>query len=176
MEESPFGNLYIFRYVSIENNSLTSAASELVDKTTYRRTALREEAPSITDCLTSIHYIFKKAFGLEIPLTYIGDMPRQLLSSNSWKPLKIDINQAQCGDLLFVKSTQYTKQLSHVAMFITADKIFHCNLASGTAVIQSPEQFFHFYEQKLNFIHMIRYIDPRNKKLREDHQGGFITD
>ncbi|HEV3269251.1 MAG TPA: hypothetical protein VGZ69_01210 [Candidatus Rhabdochlamydia sp.] len=49
---------------------------------------MREHAPKKTDCLTAIHYIFKKALNLDMPLTFIGDMPRQLLSLENWSPIR----------------------------------------------------------------------------------------
>jgi cell wall-associated NlpC family hydrolase len=155
---------------------LVEAASKLVGKTSYRRPALREEAPTNTDCLTSIYYVFKQALGIDIPLTFIGDMPRRLLSYSEWRVLKVEIKNVQCGDLLFVRNKKNEKLLSHIALVFELDKIFHCCPSFGTAVIQSKDEFFTLYEQKLNFKKMIRYIDPRNRELREDQRGIFISD
>lgn len=152
---------------------LQTIAADLEGKTTYRRPALREDAPLITDCLTSINYVFKKALGLDIPLTFIGDMPRRLLSYSEWRLLKIDAKDMQCGDLLFVKKKKNVKLLSHVALVVASDRIFHCCQSLGTAVVQSTEDFFCLYEQQLNFRKMVRYVDPRNKKLREEQKSGF---
>jgi hypothetical protein len=175
LEDCKF-SIYIFRCSSVQIEPLIKAASELVGKTSYRRPALREEAPTVTDCLTSIHYIFKRALGIYIPLAFIGDMPRQLLSFSEWNALKIEINEAQCGDILFVRNKKNEKLLSHIAVIIEVDKIFHCCPYFGTAVIQSRDDFFSLYEQKLNFKEMARYIDPRNKKLRKDQKGIFISE
>lgn len=145
-------------------------------KTSYRRPALREQAPLVTDCLTSIHYVFKQALSIDIPLTFIGDMPRQLLSFGEWRALKIEMRNVQCGDILFVRNKRNEKLLSHIALIIEVDKVFHCSPSSGTAVIESRNEFFSLYEQKLNFKEMICYIDPRNQKLRADQKGTFISD
>ncbi len=103
-------------------------------------------------------------------------MPRQLVTFSQWKILKIDMNDAKCGDILFVRNKKNEKLLSHIAVVIEVNKIFHCCPTFGTAVIQSRDDFFALYEQKLNFKQMLRYIDPRNKKLREDQKGSFISD
>ena len=95
-------------------------------KTSYRRPALREEAPAVTDCLTSIYYVFKRALRIDIPLVYIGDMPRLLLSFSNWRVLRIDIKDVRCGDILFVRNKKNEKLLSHIALVIGVDKIFHC--------------------------------------------------
>ncbi|MBX3720001.1 MAG: C40 family peptidase [Parachlamydiales bacterium] len=153
---------------------LAAAISTLEGKTSYRRPAPLEEAPLVTDCLTSIHYLFKNALQIDIPLTYIGDMPRRLLSYGEWRAMKIDLKDARCGDLLFVKNRGREKLVSHVAMVLETDRIFHCCLAAGTAVVQSETEFFSLYEQRLDFVKMIRYIDPRNRELRDLHQGVFM--
>jgi cell wall-associated NlpC family hydrolase len=166
--------IYVFRYAEIQENAFINVASELLGKTTYRRSAPREEAPRVTDCLTSIHYIFQCSMKINIPLTFIGDMPRALVAYSEWKFLKINIKDAKTGDVLFVKNKKNEKLLSHIAIMIEADKIFHCSHLFGTAIIQSKEDFFALYEQKLNFKKMVSYIDSRNKKLREEQKGIFI--
>lgn len=102
-------------------------------------------------------------------------MPRWLFFLSEWKVVKIDIKDAKCGDILFVKNKRNEKWLSHIALVIEVDRIFHCSPVFGTAVIQSNDEFFSLYEQKLNFKDMIRYIDPRNKALRESHKERFIS-
>ncbi len=111
-----------------------------------------------------------------MPLTYVGDMPRRLIALSNCRPLKIDIADVKCGDILFVGGRGKKKLLSHVAIIIDADRIFHCSLSMGTAAVQTIDQFFSSYEQRLCFKEMIRYIDPRNTGLRDAHQGIFISD
>lgn len=150
-------------------------ASELTGKTTYQRTCKREEAPKVTDCLTSLHYLFKQV-KVEIPVTYIGDMPRELLKKAACHPIRVKSSQIKCGDIIFCRSKTRPKLVSHVAVALDVDKIFHCNFDLGTAVVQSQEDFFSRYMQELNFRQMARYIDPRNKPLREQYKGIFIDD
>ena len=166
-------NFIVFRNSSVQADSLIKVASDLVEKTTYCTPALREYAPEKTDCLTAIHYIFKKALSINMPLTFIGDMPRQLLSLKNWEPIECNIENAQCGDIFFTRNKNKPKLISHVALIIEPDKIFHCTPILGKAAIQSKEEFFSSYEQKLPFRKMICYIDPRNKELRSK-QGMYL--
>lgn len=103
-------------------------------------------------------------------------MPRSLLSLSEWKVLKIDINDARCGDILFLANKNHPKFISHAAMVLAEGKIFHCCPSFGTAVIQSQKDFFASYEQRLNFKEMVRYIDPRDHDLRNAQKGIFILD
>ncbi|NNM44050.1 MAG: C40 family peptidase [Chlamydiae bacterium] len=148
--------------------------SKLILETTYRRKPSLEEAPLVTDCLTSIHYIFKNALGIEIPLTFIGDMPRHLLSFGEWQALCIERERAQVGDLLFVKNKKREKWLSHVGLILGIDRIFHCSKEIGTARVESDQSFFSMYEQRLTLLEMACYIDVRNKRLRDKHQSAFL--
>lgn len=108
-----------------------------------------------------------------MPVTLIGNMPRTLLfletwyALKTWRAIRCPLEKAQCGDLLFVQQKDKDESpISHIALIIEADKIFHCNLASKTAVIQSREEFFRSYEQKICLSAMIMNIDPRNTKPR----------
>lgn len=103
-------------------------------------------------------------------------MPRTFLNLSEWKCLKIKIEQAKCGDILFVKNKNNKKFLSHSALILDTDRIFHCTPRFGTAVIESKDEFFKIYEQSLSFKEMICYIDPRNQQLRKIHRGIFIEE
>lgn len=102
-------------------------------------------------------------------------MPRHLVENPDWRPLKIQRKDAKCGDLLFVRNKKHPKLLSHAALILGVDQIFHCSPFLGTATIQTDAEFFSSYEQKLNFNKMIRYIDPRNAKLRKENKGIYIS-
>ncbi len=166
--------VYVFRYVTGSPQNLENAASKLVFGTTYRRKPPLEEGPSVTDCLTSIHYIFKSALGIEIPLTFIGDMPRYLLSFGQWEAFCIERERAQVGDLVFVKNIKGQKGIAHVGLILGVDRIFHCSKENGTATIESDQRFFSMYEQRLTLLEMVCYIDSRNTRLRDKHQNNFI--
>jgi hypothetical protein len=169
--------ILVFRYSSkIDSEQMVQVAATLLDKTVYTRPSKLEEAPEKADCLTAIHYLFKKALKVTIPLTFIGDMPRRLASYGEWRPLCIKQEDAQCGDLLFVKNKGKVKLLSHIAMFIDARSIFHCCLDEKTAVIQRFEIFTDRYTQCLSFRSAVRYIDPRNESKRDQQGGPFIKD
>lgn len=107
----------------------------------------------------------------------IGDLPRSLSFTSQWRPLLIERKDARAGDILFVKSRKQERFISHVAMILGADKIFHCAMKPKTAMIESDYAFFSIYEQrKDSFIDTMRYIDRRNEKLRDEHKGAFIAD
>ena len=152
------------------------AIDDLQRKASYKRQAFVEEAPGLADCLTSIHYIFKRALGFDLSVTFIGDMPRRLFSYSRLSYLKADSNSLKLGDILFVGSKTSTRMISHVALVVDKERIFHCNQASGHAEIESFDEFFSKYEQKLKSQEMLRYIDYRNTALREEHEGSFIKE
>lgn len=111
-----------------------------------------------------------------MPITFVGDMPRVLFSNGDWRALKIDLKDVRCGDIFFVRHKKSERLLTHAAIFLGIDKIFHCSLSSGTAEIQTEDEFFESYEQPCNFKKMVRYIDRRNAELRLTHGGAFILD
>jgi cell wall-associated NlpC family hydrolase len=169
--------VFVFRYGSkIDSDRLLQVAASLLDKTVYTKPSKLEEAPEKADCLTVIHYLYKKALKVTIPLTFIGDMPRRLASYGEWRPLCIKQEDAQCGDLLFVKNKSNTRLITHIAMFIDARSIFHCCLNEKTAVIQRYETFASRYTQSLGFRIAVRYIDHRNQRERDQQGGPFIKD
>lgn len=151
---------------------LKEVAFSLQGKTKYSRGAPIENAPRETDCLTSIHYILKCALGIFLPLTLVGDMPRELLALGEWKFHCIEPRQIRCGDLLFVKRIAEQKLIAHAALFLGPDEIFHCKRDVG-AIVESLNCFHATFEQKLTYKQII-YIDPRNKSLREDADDIFL--
>ena len=174
-------SIYVFRYAPFPEErccpdlekSVLETASELERTTAYQRYAELKNAPGITDCLTSIQYILRRAL-INMAITYIGDLPRRLLSSDRWRVLKIEVKDAKCSDVIFTKKIGKQRLISHAALFVGEDKIFHCCMSLGKAAIESSDQFFSVYEQTLDFKEMIRYIDHRNR-LRDIH-GTFIED
>ncbi|MBS0655313.1 MAG: C40 family peptidase [Verrucomicrobia bacterium] len=143
-------------------------------QTRYVRMAPLEEAPFHTDCLTSIYYIFKKTFGIDIPLTYVGDMPRTLHSGGEWRFLRADVRSIQCGDICFVKRITEPKLIAHAALFLGPDEVFHCKRDEG-AVVENYSSFCSIFEQKLTDT-QIHYIDPRNRELREKYKDKFLIE
>ena len=151
----------VLRYSShlpIDQNLLDTTVAELLH-TTYERTASLKKAPAITDCVTAIHYLVRNVFQIELPRAWVGDMPRMLSESN-WRLLIIDSAELKTGDLLFLKRHKQQSLISHVAIVLTPDQIFHCTARLGP-VIQSIGQVFEHYEQPLQQ-DQVTYIDPRN--------------
>ena len=89
--------VFVFRYSQVDSSAILAVAASLVRKTRYCKEARRELAPDYTDCITAIHYIFKQAM-IDIPLTYIGDMPRELSLYGEWRQLVIPREDVQCGE------------------------------------------------------------------------------
>lgn len=166
--------LFVLRPSHSDPERLHKCALTLVDRTSYQKQSKCEEAPEITDCLTAIHYIFKTALRTHIPITYIGDMPRQLASYSAWRPLNIKREDARCGDLFFVQKQGKERLVTHVAMFLDSNTLFHSNFDAQTAVIENLEEFQKRYQQILNFRRAVRYIDSRNKEERVKEKGCFI--
>lgn len=148
----------------------------MLSRASFKRRAPLEEAPNFADCLTSVYYIFKNAVGVEIPLTFIGDMPRQLQCLGDWKCLKVDIKDIRCGDVLFLKDKEHKTSIRHAALVMDVDRIFHCCQKVGKPTIQSVDDFFSKYEQTLTFKEMMRYIDSRNTELLTKSKSGYISD
>lgn len=168
--------LFILRPSYADPVKLSDCALRLVDNTVYQKQAKCEDAPIKTDCLTSIHYIFKTALRTHIPVTYIGNMPRQLVSYSSWRPLNIKREEARCGDLFFVQKLGKERLITHVAMFLDPDTLFHANYDAQTAVAENFEEFQKRYNQSLNFRRAVRYIDSRSTAKRDEEKGCFIQD
>lgn len=135
--------------------------------------AHREAAPWKADCLTAIWYIYKQAFDVDIPITWIGNMPREMSLSKDWALLEVSLDNLKPGDLLFVKNVGKKRLISHIAMVIHEKLIFHCSHDLG-AVIQSTNKFFSLYEQQLTSSEIVRYIDFRDKELRAQYGNSHL--
>ena len=154
----------------LDQKVLDATVAEL-KLTSYQRTVSLKEAPAKTDCVTAIHYLVQKAFHINLPRAWVGDMPH-LLSQSHWNLHIIDASEFKTGDLLFLKQQLQPKLISHVAIALAPDQIFHNTSLLGP-VIQSLDQVFERYEQQLKK-DQILYIDSRNTSLRERHGGMYI--
>jgi hypothetical protein len=163
----------VLRLPNIRHNpkELESALDDL-RTTSYQRRAPLEDAPFKTDCLTSIHYIFQKAFNHPLPLDLVGDLPR-LLSRSGWTLKLIDSNDLLLGDLIFLKRKSELKRIAHAALVIGPNQVFHCKRDAG-ATIESIEEVWAVFEQTLKE-DLLKYIDPRNTDLRGKH-GRYIRE
>ncbi len=158
------------RDLPVDQKVLNVAVSEL-KCSSYQRTVSLKEAPAKTDCVTAVHYLMQKVFQINLPRAWIGDMPR-LMSLSHWDLHIIDAAELKTGDLLFLKRRELPNLISHVAIALAADQIFHCTGLLGP-VIQSTDQVFERYEQLLKK-DMIFYIDSRNTSLREQYSGMYV--
>lgn len=157
--------------VSVNSDHLLETVLPDLLTTTYERHAPTEAAPSRTDCLTAIHYLFSKVFSTKIPLTFVGDMPR-LLASSGWELHVIDTTEMKSGDLIFLKCKEESRLIVHAALVLSVDKIFHCRRDIG-AVVESVDRVFEVYEQQI-WKDQLVYIDFRNEELRKEHDGCYL--
>lgn len=163
----------ILRHPSLPLNAEDLLNMVLPDLSTtlYERKAPLEAAPSKTDCLTSIYYLFSKALNLDIPLTFIGDMPR-LLVTTGWEFHIVDLSEIRPGDLMFLKRKAESRLIVHAALTLNVDRIFHCKRDVGM-VLETPESIFVTYEQQIRK-DQLRYIDFRNDELRRECAGCYL--
>lgn len=142
----------------------------LVDlhSTIYHKQAFSEFAPQKTDCLTSVHYIYKTAFATFFPITWIGDMPRTL-AEREWNSFVVEKNDLQIGDLLFLKRRGLSRPIVHVALVLNENFVFHCTKDCG-AVVESIDRLFKSFEQ-VELTKQLCYIDYRNKEKRKKEGG-----
>lgn len=144
--------------LQIEQKLLDATVAELM-LSSYQRTVSLKEAPAKTDCVTAVHYLVQKVFRIHLPRAWVGDMPRMLSQSN-WTLHSIDPVAFKTGDLLFLKRKDAPQLISHVAIALAPNQIFHCTARLGS-VVQTVDQVFECYEQPLKDA-QITYIDPRS--------------
>jgi len=101
-------------------------------------------------------------------------MPRALFSSSKWRLLSVPKDELKCGDLIFLTTQAKAKLLGHIVFALGNGRVFHCNFRRGTAHTESIDECLTSYEQRLSARESLRYIDPRDKKLRDKNKGKFI--
>lgn len=168
-------DLYIFRHTHATFEGVNALVDNLKDNVTYKNPVYIEEGPNgFFDCLTLVEYIYRKVAKVEITLEYIGNMPRRLHASDQWKFMQVSSDELQCGDLIFLKNKNHRKLLGHIVFALGNDQIFHCSRSLGKARIETLEECFEAYEQRLSPEKALCYIDPRDKLLRMQARGLYI--
>jgi hypothetical protein len=133
----------------------------LCKNTKYKRHPKTEEAPHRSDCLTAICYLFRNA--IDRPLDWIGNMPRRLSQKRNWRYLKIFPRELELGDLVFLKHKKSPRLITHVAMALGPEILFHCSREKKGASIEKIDQVFSRYTQPSDIKAMLTYVDPRTK-------------
>ncbi len=113
------------------------------------------------DCLTSIHYLFRDR--IDLLLDWIGNMPRLLSKERSWKCLTISPDDLLPGDLLFLKRPYSRRLVTHVAMALSPNTVFHCSHEKKGAAIERIEELFATYCQPPDAQAMLDYVDHRSR-------------
>jgi len=143
----------------IEPKAFSQECESLVGLTKYKKPAKREEAPEKADCLTVVSYLFKKTQALDIPLDWIGNMPR-LLVEKGWQIEKIQRRSLKMGDLIFLGKRN--NQIDHLAVALSAEKVFHVSWKTKGAAIEKIETLFSRYVQPKEIGLFLSSVDPRS--------------
>jgi hypothetical protein len=105
-----------------------------------------------------VSYLFKKTKALEIPLDWIGNMPR-LLIENGWQIKKIQTSDLKMGDLIFLGKRK--NRVDHLAVALSAEKVFHVSWKTKGAAIEKIESLFSRYAQPKEIRLFLSSVDPR---------------
>lgn len=151
--------MFVFRLPSlkIDPDVLEKECQEL-RQTRYKKTAMREEAPEKADCLTGVDYVFQRAVQRELPLVWIGNMPR-LLQKEGWEVRRIAKEELKPGDLVFLGKGK--KTVSHLALAIGEGRVFHVCWTAKGGVIEDADAVLKKYSQPEEK-EMLSYVDPRS--------------
>jgi hypothetical protein len=93
---------------------------------------------------------------------WIGNLPRGLLSKYDCCLIKIKPQDVRCGDFLFLKKKKKRRLITHLALVLETNKIFHCTKTSKRAQIVELECVFNDYEQVQDIEKLATYVDPRD--------------
>lgn len=170
----------------LTRDNLTQQARQLVGQTVYYLNAKNTQAPYQTNCVTSIRYVLKSCSKYPLPCSWLGDMPRTLVSEYGYSFCQIDIGSLRTGDLVFISSSEgfshssNRRSVVHVAMAVGVGILFHSSYERRGACLENildPCDRFS-REIRRNIINdsafLMRYIDPRNHGLRKRFKEGLI--
>lgn len=131
--------------------------------TQYDKLAFNDDLPARANCITAVRHLVKETSKLRIPNVWIGDLPHAL-THKKWRALFIPKDELRTGDLLF---TRHAECITHVAIAIDAERIFHCTINRG-AVIDNREDFLQNYPSPFKSAQaLINERDPRAYLLKE---------
>jgi len=169
-EEKTFAaasKIIVFRFPgSIQPELIQKECQALVGVTRYKKEAKREEAPYLTDCLTSVSHVFKKAALVDLQLDWIGNMPRTLYKKG-WQIQKISLNELKTGDLIFLGKKG--KLVSHLAVALSEQEVFH--VAQKGAGIEKIEDVFAKYIPLQDAQNALSYVDSRSARRTLEYKN-----
>ena len=161
-------------------------AQSLASQTKYQYSVDYEQAPYTTNCVTSVRYLFETALKQPFPYVWIGDMPRKLVAEYRCKIHQVALEELKPGDLLFLRknssNTTYKahRYITHLVMALASGECFHCSEHRDGGKIECLSRPLDEYARSLakrvvdEPYLFLRYIDPRNAKLLEEHEGEFL--
>jgi cell wall-associated NlpC family hydrolase len=88
-------------------------------------------------------------------------MPKYLFRHRKWRLFSVPPEQLQLGDLIFLKHKRSPRLVTHVAMALGQNLVFHCAREARGALIERIDTLFCRYSQPSKE-EMISYIDPRS--------------
>lgn len=168
------------------SDSILNEAQSLSVQTKYRYTVLYEEAPEKANCLTAIRYLFEKGINRPFPYTWIGDMPRELMTQYGCILKRVKVDSMQAGDVVFLRRNETnvthfsSRYITHIMIAMDSSRVFHCSEKRGGGAIEDFAKPIDAYARSLikrvvdePFL-FLRYIDPRNEVLRERYGSELI--
>ncbi len=162
------------------SNEKFQAALSSLSSTQYSLGAKGTQAPKVTNCVTSIRFLLEKSSENFLPPVFIGDMPRTLVFCCGAMIQRVKICEIERGDLIFLRrkvdrqmipGEQY---ITHIAMGLAPSTLYHSSFKRGGSSIENLIMPQDSYGKKLvaravdDPACLIRYIDPRNKRLKGD--------
>jgi len=136
--------------------------------------------------VTAVRYLLESCSQKSLPPAYIGDMPRILVTWGGCALHRLPLASLQTGDIVFLRkipsnaTSKNKKYLSHVMLAMGPGTVFHCSEKRGRGCVESLAAPIDIYAQKLiqravdEPALFLRYIDPRNLKLRKAFKDKFV--
>lgn len=151
----------VFRLPShmFEEDELASECCRLFKDTVYVRGALREMAPRVADCLTSIYHLFKTLRSYILEIDYIGNMPRRC-KQMGWIYGSFEQEKITPGDLIFLRKRSSSRLITHVGVAINSKTVFHCSFEKRGGSFEKIADLFKHYTQP-SIEQMLAYRDKR---------------
>lgn len=168
-----------------EESLLIKECQSLIASTCYQYTVSDKEAPQLTNCVTAIRYLFLKLEKVFLPPVWIGDMPRTLITRYGCTLEDVTATTLKRGDLLFLRrsllddASSDKRWITHIMLAVSCDRIFHSSSKRGGAAFEnlrecSDEYVINLKKLLVDDSTVMRYIDPRNQKMRSIFKCAFI--
>ncbi len=131
----------MFPPVAILRPSLRSEPKQLLSPEQYLRAKYDMKAkdahwPEKASCVTAVRQILKHQHDTMLPHLWMNDFPAILTKYFSWNCHVVE--QFKPGDLIFFHHTK-RDTLSHMAIAVDTNRVFHCGYPKGPEIIPFTE-------------------------------------